>query len=108
MPLYQYECAACGDGFTRLKSVARRDDAQQCLTCGEDASRVVVAAVALSCMSSSARIAASVNERSRHEPRHSTESGPCAHRADAGGSAAQVSPGGLKTFPGQRPWMISH
>lgn len=42
MPLYQYECFACGKSFDRLLNMADRDG-QRC-DCGAEADRVITTA----------------------------------------------------------------
>ncbi len=104
MPVYEFECARCG-GFEVLKPLASRNDTQHCHTCGAIALRLT-SAPALACMPSVVRHAASVNERSRHEPRHASAA---AHYHGPAGRCIGAEQGTKpKTFPGHRPWMLSH
>ena len=109
MPIYEFDCASCG-GFSVLKTLAKRNDAQACPACGGPAQRNLVSAPTLACMSSTARHAAEINERSRHEPLHSHDAHH--HGAHCSGASkpadASSGVGAAKTFPGRRPWMISH
>jgi putative FmdB family regulatory protein len=110
MPLYEFDCESCG-GFSVLKRIVARNDGQPCPACGRTAQRNVISAPALACMPSAARHAAQVNERSRHEPRHSAQDH--AHDMAVHGSGAthgnhSCTEGATKTFLGKRPWMISH
>lgn len=36
MPLYEYECDACGERFETLVSASSRDETKQCPACGSD------------------------------------------------------------------------
>jgi putative FmdB family regulatory protein len=111
MPTYDYACGACG-GFTALRSMAARNDPIECPDCGAPAERVVAMAM-LTTLDGVARSALDVNERSRHAPvsvdeyraRHRPGCSCCSGGAK---SRASVSPTGAKSFPGRRPWQISH
>ena len=43
MPIYEYDCAGCGD-FALLRPMAERDQPCQCPTCGGLAVRVILSA----------------------------------------------------------------
>jgi putative FmdB family regulatory protein len=109
MPLYEFDCTSCG-AFSVLKPIVERNEAQACPRCGSAAQRNAISAPALACMPSTARHAAAVNERSRHEPRDSAQDHD--HRNVCGSGAsignASCTQGGTKSFLGKRPWMISH
>jgi putative FmdB family regulatory protein len=103
MPVYDFECAGCGD-FSVLKPLAKRNDPQACPSCGETAARQLIAAPAFASMPAASRNAAAINEKSRHEPKLSGAhqcGAHCTHTASASAS-------GPKSFPQKRPWMISH
>jgi putative FmdB family regulatory protein len=109
MPLYDYHCAGCG-GFSDLRPMAQSADPADCPSCGAAAPRVLVSSPMLATMDAGQRLAHGRNERSAHEPRHSSERarhpancGCCAPRAKR-----KAEPAGLKSFPAARPWMISH
>ena len=107
MPVYEFHCSACGD-FTIPKPLAARNDAQPCPMCAALAERCLISAPAVARMPSIARHAATINERSRHEPhRFSAKDRPA---SDAQKNSASTSAGAsaAKAFPGKRPWMISH
>jgi len=95
VPTYEYHCEACG-AFDTLRPMAERDAALACPGCGARARRVLFSAPALSSLSSEARKAHTVNERSSHAPRCG-----CASHQKSKNAGAQG-------FPGRRPWMISH
>ncbi|MGI9212526.1 MAG: FmdB family zinc ribbon protein [Methylococcaceae bacterium] len=116
MPIYEYDCSRCGD-FTALRPMAEFRAAQPCPSCGVLAPRVLLNAPGLPVLSTEMRRSHALNERSAHEPRHSS----AAERASSGhgsgcacckpgAKSARVQQGvtGAKSFPGQRPWMISH
>jgi putative FmdB family regulatory protein len=110
MPLYDYACERCGS-FTALRPMAAYQEPCACPTCGAEAPRVLLTAPAFLGMNEATRRAHAVNERSAHEPRRSQAHGPgCGGGCCRGParSGAAVSPGGAKSFPGRRPWMISH
>ena len=111
MPMYDYACAACGP-FTAYRPMADYDKPLACEDCGAMAPRAILRAPALAMMDSGARNGMTVNERSRHEPRkskaHPSGCGCCS--TSRGFSATPVAAGrsAAKSFPGSRPWMISH
>ncbi|HBT34243.1 MAG TPA: FmdB family transcriptional regulator [Pusillimonas sp.] len=114
MPVYEYLCNSCGD-FTAVRRVSERDAECACPQCGQAASRVLLTAPKLAVMSSAQRAAYATNERSAHAPLTSTEyqerqrHGPgCSCCNGAKNRKTHVSADGAKSFPGTRPWMISH
>jgi len=120
MPTYDYACPACG-GFDALRSLATRNDPCACPACGTEAPRVFVSAARLACTTSEQRHAYAANERSQHAPRSSRDTGESYSRlrhpagcgcCSSGGAskrgATVTAANGAKTFPGKRPWMISH
>ena len=118
MPTYDYACPDCG-GFDALRSLAARNEPCACPACGTQAPRVFVSAPWLACTTSEQRRAFDTNERSQHAPRSSRDTGESyarlRHPAGCGccsstskRGATLTAPNGAKTFPGKRPWMISH
>ncbi|WP_172200031.1 zinc ribbon domain-containing protein [Niveibacterium sp. COAC-50] len=108
MPLYDYECPDCG-GFETLRSIASRDAPTFCPRCGTRASRVQTIS-ALSLMDGNTRSAHATNERARHEPKRSSTHvhGPGCGCGSGISKSTAKAPDGSKSFPGKRPWMISH
>ncbi|KDP84014.1 hypothetical protein CF70_021700 [Cupriavidus sp. SK-3] len=107
MPIYEYACVDCGT-FSAVRRIDDRDAPQACPGCGQEAPRMVTATM-LALMPSARRAAHAGNERSAHAPvssqghRHGPGCG-C-----SGGSARLAGkPDAAKSFPGTRPWMISH
>ncbi len=47
MPLYEYECADCGERFETLVSARRKDDPKKCPGCGSEATERVPSTFAL-------------------------------------------------------------
>lgn len=92
MPVYEYECSACGV-FTAVAGLARYQEPARCPRCGEPAPRIM-SAPALRRLSEPIVRALSRAERSRSEPQVVSAATPSRHRASAPG--------------GGRPWMISH
>ena len=105
MPVYEYECAQCGP-FTSFRPMADYALPHPCDLCGTAAPRAYLTAPALATMDAAKRKGIAVNERSSHEPRRSGGHGPgcgcCSPRKTA------AAPSAAKSFPGARPWMISH
>ena len=51
MPIYEYECKACGEKFSALLSMSQRDEAEStlpCPACGEKDSRRLISSFASS------------------------------------------------------------
>ncbi len=115
MPLYDYVCEACGP-FEALAPMERYTEPCDCPDCGTAAPRALLSAPRLAVMDGARRQAFETNERSRHAPHHSTAAARshghgCSCCSGPQQKAAQSSkgvPGGAKTFPSKRPWMISH
>ncbi|HYG89437.1 MAG TPA: zinc ribbon domain-containing protein [Azospirillum sp.] len=113
MPVYEYECRACG-GFTALRPMAEFQDPQPCPECGAVAPRVIHTAPAFAGMPAAARRARATNERSADSPRLSSQGGHV-HGPGCGCGAGQKTPNrtlyhanGAKSFPTNRPWVINH
>jgi putative FmdB family regulatory protein len=108
MPIYEYACGQCG-GFTVMRPMARSSEPHPCPDCGAQAPRVIATAPAFAGMPAVVRQAHAVNERSAHEPKQSPRHGAgCSCCSGAGKSSAARTADGKKSFPGKRPWMISH
>lgn len=111
MPVYDYECSECGV-FTALRPMERHADPLECPDCGVDAPRVFLTMPALAMMDSGRRTAISVNERSSHEPKLSSQHGAgcscCGPSKGLKNTRTAVAKSGAKSFPSARPWMISH
>ena len=111
MPVYEYECAECGD-FTAVRPMAQYQDPHECPVCGQQAQRVLRSAPSFAAMPAATRQAHAVNERSAHAPRSSSQTGAhkpgCGCCSGVGKSRTVQSADGKKAFPDKRPWMISH
>jgi putative FmdB family regulatory protein len=117
MPTYEYDCRQCG-GFDALRSIARRNDPAVCPGCGTASARVLVSAPHLARLDAATRTALTTNERAAHAPRSSRDGAAgyqrLKHPAGCGCCATGIrsatvrAPSGAKSFPGKRPWMISH
>ena len=115
MPIYEYDCATCGD-FTQLRPMAERDQPCGCPWCGGESVRVILSAPSLATMSGSQRRAIAANERSANAPqtveeyaqsrKHPKGCGCCT--ANKPLAPTKANPHALKTKPSARPWMISH
>jgi putative FmdB family regulatory protein len=112
MPAYEYECETCGV-FTEFRPMDERDVPATCGICDGRASRII-SAPNLAMMNPIQRMAATRNERSRHEPRVGGKkpccvSRNCAHKtggrrkSDGDKPALQVS-----KKKNRRPWMLGH
>lgn len=113
MPTYDYDCPSCG-GFDAFRPLSERNEPAACPDCATASPRVFVTAPRLALMNSGTRNALGVNERARHEPKHSGEYARLKHPAGCGccntgrSKATVTAPNGAKAFPSKRPWMISH
>jgi putative FmdB family regulatory protein len=108
MPVYDYLCSDCGP-FTAIRPMLEFDQPQRCDECGEAAPRALLTAPVLFGGDTGRRIAAAVNERSANEPtrakRHPASCGCC---RGSGGAKLKAEAVTARSFPAQRPWMISH
>jgi putative FmdB family regulatory protein len=111
MPVYEYECPAHGP-FEDVRAMADYRRPQACPECGVASPRVLLTAAALGTVATGVRAAHAVNERSAHAPKTSAEVRHGKGCGCCGGGAKKsntlTTPDGAKTFPSQRPWMISH
>ncbi|PPQ29927.1 FmdB family zinc ribbon protein [Rhodopila globiformis] len=108
MPVYDYLCATCGP-FTAIRPMAEFEQPQPCGHCGEPAPRALLTAPAMSGLDPSRRHAAAVNERSAHAPaRIQQHPAGCACSTGSDRQKPRAEPVAAKSFPAQRPWMISH
>jgi len=67
MPIYEYDCDACGD-FTALRPMSVRSEPCDCPACGTPSPRVIRTAPGLATMAGSTRAAHETNERASHAP----------------------------------------
>ena len=107
MPTYEYACAVCGP-FSVFRPMADFAKPALCEGCGSEAPRAFITAPALASMDAGRRHSMAVNERSRHEPRRSSGAHPAGCGCCAPRKPSVAAPGAAKSFPGARPWMISH
>jgi len=112
MPIYEFQCALCGP-FGELKPMSEYDQPCPCPDCGTLAPRVLLTAPYLSGMSSRQMNTFAINERSSHEPELSSQTGKkhwagCTCCSGKRASRLRVGRDGSKSFPSNRPWMISH
>jgi putative FmdB family regulatory protein len=108
MPIYDYLCADCGS-FQDERPMAEYDSPQPCPGCGGSAPRALLSAPSFALMDGGKRRAHATNEKSAHAPRvargHGASCGCC---KPAKRKAEAVSAPAAKSFPGRRPWMLSH
>ena len=105
MPSYHYGCERCGP-FEAARPMAEFARPAPCPDCGADAPRSL-AAPSFSAMAGAVRRAHATNERSAHAPKRSAAHGSgCGCCKPAARTATDA--GAAKSFPGARPWMISH
>ena len=111
MPIYDYMCAGCGP-FTALMPMASFEADHDCPHCGAAAPRALLSVPYFALMSSAKRKAHAVNEKNAHHPeslnlrdKHPAGCGCC---TKASSKLQADSPPPMKSFPGSRPWMISH
>jgi putative FmdB family regulatory protein len=112
MPVYDYLCERCGS-FTDMRPMAECDEPKECPRCGGEAPRAFLTAPYFAAMSAERRSAHATNERSAHAPATLSQM-KASHGAGCscctGKSMRRTKRGknGAKSFPGSRPWMISH
>ena len=107
MPAYDYLCGECGP-FTSVRPMAEYALPQDCPACGQGAPRALLQVPGIALMAAGQRRAHATNERSAHAPRLASGG---AHRAGCkccSPAAKPAGPAAAKSFPSQRPWMISH
>ncbi len=113
MPVYDYLCEECGP-FTDMRPMAECDAPQPCPACGVLAPRAFLTAPHFALMSGERRLAYATNERSAHAPQRSGEfkarhgSGCACCSGKLSKRIVKQGRNGAKSFPGSRPWMISH
>jgi putative FmdB family regulatory protein len=110
MPVYEYLCDTHGL-FSAMRPMDRFADPCDCPDCGGAAVRVVVTPPRLATPDRGRMKAHAVNERAADSPRRLSDHGPgcaCCSGGSKPGRATLVRPDGAKSFPGARPWMISH
>ncbi len=108
MPNYEYECDKCGS-FTASRKIAERNDPLACPDCSAPATRVILTAPRYATMPANMRTAYATNERAANEPRFSSQHGAGCACCSAGHKTSAALPAGSpRSFPGKRPWMISH
>jgi len=115
MPLYEYDCPSCGP-FDQLRPLSVSSEPCDCPECGTSSTRVILTVPAILAMDSGLRRAHATNELSANVPQVSSaesrshKHGPgCSCCGGSGGKSRTVKTAdGGKTFPRDRPWMISH
>lgn len=122
MPVYEFQCSSCGV-MERQLPMHRSQEAQNCPHCQQPALRIIASAPRLSTSRTASARAEGINERARNEPLRSGKHDANAALADrqgsrkhppgcgccgSGASRTRTHADQSKSFPGSRPWMISH
>jgi putative FmdB family regulatory protein len=115
MPVYEYLCSACGP-FTEIRPMAEYQKPQSCPECQRKAPRVLLTAPRFSTLSNELRVAHATNERSAAAPstlsslksQHGSGCSCCSPLSNKKSRKTARGKNGAKSFPGARPWMISH
>ena len=112
MPVYDYECNACGP-FTTMRPMAECDRSCACPRCGCEAPRAFLTAPYFSAMPAGRRAAFAANEKSAHAPQQLSKmdrshGAGCACCSATATRTVKRGRTGAKSFPSSRPWMISH
>lgn len=125
MPVYEFQCSNCGV-VEQMLSMAACDNASQCPHCSRVVYRIFATAPRLRAKGRDGVHAAQVNERAQHDPvrgshahainelgRRQGNSSTSPHPAGCGCCKANATgtvthADKSKSFPGRRPWMISH
>lgn len=105
MPLYTYECSACGP-FQSARSIAEFEADAECPGCGVGAPRALALPM-MAAMPANTRQAYARNEKSawspevvRREPGGHVHSAHCGHAHGASGKKVHQH--------GGKPWMVGH
>lgn len=112
MPVYDFTCEQCGD-FRELRTIDERNEPAACPACSQVAQRLILAPN-LGLMNPLQRKAATINERSRHEPRVSGGGHSCGASCGCGTPVRnkrikETKLGKVQTQkPNARPWMLGH
>jgi len=115
MPVYEYECAACG-GFEQWRPVSDSRRPAQCPHCQAEAKRII-SMPSLALMNPLRRQASMRNEQSMHAPRVGFKSAcgcisaGCTHKKKP--TAEKMTKDGrpalrYSTKKNSRPWMLGH
>ena len=119
MPVYDYLCQRCGP-FTEMRPMAQSDAPHACPQCGKSAPRAFLTAPYCASMSAELRTAHATNERSASAPKslaalkasHGSGCSCCSGGRSSFGARRDTARGASrragKSYPGKRPWMISH
>jgi putative FmdB family regulatory protein len=109
MPMYDYLCTHCGP-FTEMMPMENYADDAICPDCGAGAPRALLSVPHFSAMGSNRFKAQAINEQSAHAPATSARTGRHPPGCGCCGTSRQskAKPEAAKSFPGTRPWMISH
>jgi putative FmdB family regulatory protein len=112
MPVYDYLCRRCGP-FTEMRPMAECDAPNDCPRCGSETQRAFLTAPYVAAMSAERRLAHATNERSAHAPgtlasMKITHGAGCSCCSGKSMRKSKRGKNGAKSFPGSRPWMISH
>jgi putative FmdB family regulatory protein len=108
MPYYDYLCDECGP-FTGFAAMADFDKPAPCPDCSTEARRALLTPPKLAIGGAATRRAHEANERAQHEPKRSGHGSGCTCCSGATKQGGVLHrPDGAKSFPGKRPWMISH
>ncbi|MFZ2003796.1 MAG: zinc ribbon domain-containing protein [Stellaceae bacterium] len=104
MPVYDYSCETCG-AFAVSRPMTEYREPHDCPGCGAPACRVLLTAPRLANMENARRSAFQTNEHAAHSPRQAAAH---VHGPSCGCGGTRTTGGDAKSFPGTRPWMISH
>lgn len=110
MPVYEYFCEEHGP-FVEMRPMAQSADPCACPSCGEEKPRAFFTAPALGASDRGRMKAHAVNERAADSPKKASTHGPGCACCAGGESKSRKTlhrPDGSKSFPSNRPWMISH
>lgn len=108
MPLYDYQCEACG-GFSEFASVACSSEPANCPECGRTSARVI-SAPALALMPNHLRQAYFRSEKSAHEPNKFSKNrrGCGCQGAHSCGNSKPEKQVTKTAASARRPWMLGH
>lgn len=113
MPVYEYKCSSCSNGFSAINSLQNYQQDSTCPRCGSVAPRIISTAPQLNAMNPERRKAFQVNEKSAHEPgvrnrHHCNSSCGCGSGSRNNSTATEQASADIKQQAGKRPWMLGH
>ena len=106
MPIYGYECEACGP-FSEMQRMSRSSEPMPCPDCGKSAPRSISAPF-IANMDPNNRIAYQRNEKSAHEPKVKSGMAGGHSHSHSNGRIRGLGDGLHHAHKHGRPWSVGH